>query len=110
RGNLAMLEGRFADAEAMFLESFLVGQQARDPNTFMFFAVSMFMLRHLQGRLIEFLGMIDEGLALFPAVEGMSKSIVAGAFAELDLPDLAEEKLAEVDPSDAMSLPRDVFW
>ncbi|HZQ86716.1 MAG TPA: BTAD domain-containing putative transcriptional regulator [Acidimicrobiales bacterium] len=109
RGNLAMLEGRFADAEAMFLESFLVGQQARDPNTFMFFAVSMFVLRHFQGRLIEFLGMIDEGMALFPAVDGMSKSFVSGAFAELEMAGQAAETLEQVDPSDPASLPRDIF-
>ena len=104
-GGLAMLEGRFDEAERYMLNGFHIGQEARDPNTFLAFGPGMAVLRLWQGRIEELISVVEAILSNLPGVKGLDHAILAVAFSEIGMVERAQEHLDAVDPHDRMSLP-----
>jgi tetratricopeptide (TPR) repeat protein len=110
RGGLAMMEGRFEDAEVLLREAFRCGQEVRDPNAFVGFGMPMGFLRMLQGRAEEIVSPMVVAADMYPSMRGWADAIVAGAFTELGLHAEAKVRLRRIDLTDAAVLPRNVLW
>ena len=107
---VAIVEGRFADAEAFLAEGFQLGQGARDRNSFAIFGAGTLWLRCLQGRADELLSLVPEMLPLYPAMSGMAAAMSAYAAASAGHLDEARAAVARVDPANPAELPRGFYW
>jgi tetratricopeptide (TPR) repeat protein len=110
RGTMAMLEGRFDDAETLITEGFHLGQETRDRNSFGAFAMTMSELRHLQGRVAELLNPIIAAKELYPLGKNWADAVLAGTFADLGMRAEARACLDRIDPADPMVLPLNLTW
>src|SRR5262249_47570726 len=68
RTTKALLEGRFAEVEALALDALRLGQEAENQGAGQLFGVQMLALRREQGRLAELVGGIDALVTEHPAV------------------------------------------
>ncbi|HWW53946.1 MAG TPA: BTAD domain-containing putative transcriptional regulator, partial [Acidimicrobiales bacterium] len=110
RGGLATLEGRFDLAETLLQESFRRTHEARDPNSFGVAGVPMGFLRLLQGRSAELLSTIEAAAEVYPAMAGWVNAALAALYAEVGKDAEAHAYLELVEPLDAQSMPRNLFW
>jgi tetratricopeptide (TPR) repeat protein len=68
RTMIALLEGRFEDAERLIAETRALGERAYSWNAEVSQAVQLFLLRHAQGRLAEVEGLIGQAVHRYPAL------------------------------------------
>jgi DNA-binding SARP family transcriptional activator/tetratricopeptide (TPR) repeat protein len=109
-GGLALLEGRFTEAQALFDQSFYVAQEASDRNGFVCFAGGVATMRFYEGRAVELMGLIDEGAVAFPAFAANIVAMRAGMLAELGQLEAARDELDESGIDGPDRIPRDPFW
>jgi hypothetical protein len=110
RGALATLEGRFAEAKALIVEGFPTAQEARDPNAFGTFAVSIGIQRLLTGRIAEMVSATMAIVDVYPLSKEFVDVILSFCLAELGIETDARAYLARVGRADDISLPRNGFW
>jgi tetratricopeptide (TPR) repeat protein len=109
RGMRALLEARFAEAEALIAQAFATGQRAQTENATQVFATQMFLLRREQGRLAElepaFKGMVEQ----YPDIPSWRCGL-AMLYAQLERLEEARQEFERVAVNDFAKLPRDLFW
>jgi DNA-binding SARP family transcriptional activator/class 3 adenylate cyclase len=100
QGLVLAREGRFIEAEALAAESFRLGQEARDPNAFPLWGITLGLCRVWQGRIAELVGAVAEGAGLFGNF-GVVQALDAVARAEAGMFDEARDIVARIrsDPS-----------
>jgi tetratricopeptide (TPR) repeat protein len=93
RTMVALMEGRFADAEARIEETRALGDRAYRFNADVSYRVQRFLLRRAQGRLAEVEGEIGEAVRRYPSLHRFS-CMLAHLHAELGHERAAREALA----------------
>lgn len=104
RATVALLDGRLADVEACAGEA--VELSGQDPNFVNAWAAQLLWLRHEQGRLAEFLPLLQATVADNPAIVGF-RAALAMACATLGLRDEAQHHLDEILAGRPRPIPRD---
>src|SRR5918994_37357 len=92
RAQLALFEGRFAEAEPAIHEGLELGLPVQSANAQLAFDLQMYALRREQGRLEEVLDMIERAGDAYPAYP-VWRSVVIDVFAELERMDDARAAL-----------------
>ena len=108
----ALLDGRFADAQARSGEMLAIMRQIRDPDGEMFFALQAMTLWREQGRLDQLgeLAAAFQGHAeRLPSVP-LIRCLLADLYAELGRVAEARAELERLAADDFASLPRDLAW
>ena len=109
RGMRALLDGRFAAAEALIQEALAIGQHAQNENATQVFATQMFLLRREQGRLAElepaFKGMVQQ----YPDIPSWRCGL-AMLYTQVGRTEEARKEFERLARSDFADLPRDLFW
>jgi tetratricopeptide (TPR) repeat protein len=109
RAAMAILEGRFTDAEALANEAFALGQQVHTRTALLQFGQQLFMLRGWQARLAEAEPMVTMGVAETGIVPAWRCALaefygVAGREAE------ARREFEALAATGFVDLPRDTTW
>ena len=109
RAAMALLEGRFGEAEVVAAEALSLGQQAQTRTALLRFAQQFFMLRGWQARLAEVEPFIETGVAETAVVPAWRCGLadfysVSGREAE------ARREFEALAASDFSMLPRDTNW
>jgi predicted ATPase len=105
----AGLEGRFSDCERLAAEALAVGRQGQERNALHLFAVQMFVLRSLQGRLGELGPATEEFAAGFPDMPGW-RCALAHLYCEVGRAVEARGQFDRLAENDFSGLPRDAVW
>jgi tetratricopeptide (TPR) repeat protein len=103
---MACAEGRFDDAERLFLQAFAIGQETRNAAAFIFMGPGMGSVRLLQGRVIEMIGTTSEYIDFFPTSHTMMYGILSLAYAECGMLEEARQFLHAADFVDPAAFPR----
>lgn len=109
RALLALLEGRFSEAEHLIADALGLGQRAQSWEPLITYHVQLYILRRAQGRLPEVLEMVRTAAAESPTYP-LWRCIHAQAAAELGLKREAAEALAAVARDQFARLPFDEEW
>ncbi len=109
RAMLALLEGRFAEAEGLIFEALRLGQEGQNRNAEQIFGIQMLALRSVQGRLPELVGALEQRAADFPAVPAWGAAL-PWVLAEVGREEDARRQLDRVAGARFADLPRDMFW
>jgi tetratricopeptide (TPR) repeat protein len=110
RTAMALLEGRFEEAEALARETLAQGQRAQIPRTALLnFGQHLFMLRGWQGRLAEVAPLLETGVAETAVVPAWRCGLatfysISGRDSE------ARRELDALAAHDFTDLPRDTTW
>jgi len=107
---LATLEGRFDDAEAMIRDSFMAGQEARDPSSFILVGGGAFILRTFQGRITEMMSLAHEAPKLFPYLTEFAHCLYAMTYADVGAFDLARAELLDPETGTPFELADDAVF
>jgi DNA-binding SARP family transcriptional activator len=99
RTMLALLEGRFADADVLMDEARAIGERAYSWNADVSHRIQRFLLRRAQGRLAEVERSIAEAVHLFPACQRFL-CVLAHVHAELGHERSAREALGHATAHD----------
>jgi DNA-binding SARP family transcriptional activator len=108
RGELALLEGRFADAERHIAEMVRLGEQAEIANVVSYASAQTFALRWCVGGLGETAG--DEPRAEELPSSAVSRCLLAVLDLELGHEEEARGALAALAADDFAAVPRDEDW
>jgi DNA-binding SARP family transcriptional activator len=109
-GGLALLEGRVHEGLELFRESFRCAQELRDRNGLVVFGGGFGVGFVLLDRCPELTGLVFHAFGSYPSITGSLRAIEALVAAESGDVDVARRVLDGVDPTDPLSLRRDVFW
>ena len=109
RTAIALLEGRFGDAERHAVEGLALGQHVQDRTPMLQFAQQMFMLRGWQDRLDEVAPLVQGG-ADTTAVVPAWRCALADLYEMLGRHEDAKRELDAVACDDFESIPRDTTW
>ncbi|MGH9168904.1 MAG: hypothetical protein ACRD02_13865, partial [Acidimicrobiia bacterium] len=109
RSALALLEGRFDEAEGLIQRSLDVGRQAQRMEAHSTFALQMWALRREQGRLEEVLPLVRRGDEDFPWYP-LFRCCLANVYAELGEKGRARALLDELAPDRFAAIPSDNEW
>jgi DNA-binding SARP family transcriptional activator len=82
RAMLALMEGRFSDAEQLIADTFRIGQRAQSWNAAVSHRLALFILRRAQGRLAEIEDLIKRSVHEYPSLPRFP-SALAHLYAEL---------------------------
>src|SRR5581483_4743474 len=104
------LEGDFAAAEAMILDGFARGQEVRDRNAIGGAITSMALMRLYQGRTGELVNAAAACRDVYPTGSMWADCMLAACYAELGMPEEAQELTARLDPTDQQQMPRNAMW
>ena len=108
-GLLHTVHGRIAEIEGAATEALEIGTATGQPDTMVFYAAQLYVVRREQGRLDEIVELVEQAVADNPGLP-VYRSILAECYTELDRPDEARGLLAD-DASDAFGRFRfDVTW
>jgi DNA-binding CsgD family transcriptional regulator len=106
---VALLEGRFADAEARAAEAFLLGRRIYLVNAEGSFGLQMFTLRREQGRLDEARPALERFVQTRTSASTWRPGL-ALLYAELGLDEKAREVFEEITAAGFASIARDFLW
>ncbi|HEY1342187.1 MAG TPA: hypothetical protein VGF59_31985, partial [Bryobacteraceae bacterium] len=109
RGNVALLQGRFADCERLAMESMGIAKRVEDPAAFLFLASQLNTLRVEQGRAEEQVGAVESYIQKYPMIPNY-RGILSYLYAHLDRLDDARRELEQVTANHLAALPRDGSW
>ncbi len=109
RGVLAMMEGRFGEAERLADEARRGGERAQEPLAAQFYALQMSILRRHQGRLEEMLPLVREMSERYPAIRAWRLSLVS-FLAELGRVEEARPDFERLAAADFEDVPLDAQW
>ena len=109
RTMLALMEGRFDDAEALIEETAALGRFAQSWNAAVSQRVALFVLRREQGRLAELADSVRRSVHEYPALLRF-RCALAHVEAELGHPDDARAALRSVLRHDLANEYRDAEW
>jgi tetratricopeptide (TPR) repeat protein len=107
--NRAMMEGRLHDAERAAAEAFAIGRVAQSQNAAQLYAVQLFSLRAVQGRLIEVQQSVEEFARRYPAAP-VWRAATAYVMALLGRRDGARRALESLTAGGLHEIPRDGEW
>lgn len=109
-GATMVVEGRLEEGERCLLDGFADLQKLGDPNCFGVFALNLFVIRLLQGRLAEIINIAMAAVPVYPSLADVIATGSSFAYAEIGLVDEARAALAGVDLAGPDALPRNIFW
>jgi tetratricopeptide (TPR) repeat protein len=105
----ALLEGRFAEVEALAANAISLYSDRQSPNAVQYYGVQLLAIRREQGRLDEMVEPTAEFAAAYPAVPTW-RATLAWVHAQIGHDDEARIELERVAAGDFDDLPRDMFW
>ena len=106
---LALLEGRFAEAEVLVVETRDVGERAQGWNAGVTYVLQLYALRVEQGRLDEILELIRRSVVEHPTYP-ICRCVLVNTLAKLGLEDEARVAFASLADDVAAGLPFDEEW
>lgn len=106
---LALLEGRFEDAEERIVEALRLGERSQGQTPGLHFAQQMFMLRGWQGRMAEVAPLV-EGSAQTARIVPAWRCALADLYGHLGRDVEARREFDAVARDGFESLPRDTTW
>ncbi|MGH7857545.1 MAG: ATP-binding protein, partial [Candidatus Binatia bacterium] len=109
RAMKALLDGRFAESEALITRALEVGQESENRNASLCFGGQLFFLRREQGRLDELAPLVEGFLDQYPGMIVWRCALV-WMLAEIGRDADARRELGAVAADDFRSLPRDPTW
>jgi predicted ATPase len=109
RAMIALLEGRFAEVEALAAQALQLGSEGRNQNAAQYYGAQMLALRREQGRLEEMVAGVEQFMAAYPAVAAWRATLV-WIHAEVGRDADARSELERIAAADFADLPRDMFW
>jgi class 3 adenylate cyclase/tetratricopeptide (TPR) repeat protein len=109
RGNLAMAEGRFTDAERFVFEGLGLGQQVGAQEVTTAFGGQLFTLRWLQGRLSEVEGVIRLAVAGSPTIVAF-RAALSLIHSHMGHRDEAAQELKSIALDSICGMPSDFLW
>lgn len=109
QANRAMLEGRMADAERLSSEAFATGRDVQAQNAAQLYAVQLFALRMMQGRLSEVHQSLEEFARRYPAAP-VWRAAAAYAMAVVGRTEHARRAFEALSGSGLAEVPRDGEW
>ena len=107
--NRAMMDGRLHDAERASAEAFAIGRVAQPQNAAQLYAVQLFSLRAVQGRLVEVQQSVEEFARRYPAAP-VWRAATAYTMALLGRRDGARRTLEALTADGLVEVPRDGEW
>jgi tetratricopeptide (TPR) repeat protein len=105
----AVMDGRFAEGEALAGRALAFGQRADPTNAIISFSVVMLTIRREQGRLGELLPAVQSFVQQYSAVPGW-RSVLAYVYAECDRLDEASVEFETCAAGDFANFPEDANW
>jgi tetratricopeptide (TPR) repeat protein len=109
QANRAMLEGRMADAERLAGEAFATGRGVQVQNAAQLYAVQLFALRMMQGRLSEVEQSLEEFARRYPAAP-VWRAAAAFASAVVGRTEHARRAFESLSAGGLAEVPRDGEW
>ena len=109
RGTLALLTGRFVEAEQLLQEALIIGQRAQTPNALLIFAAQLFRLRWAQGQLQEIEETAKSFVERYPAIPA-SRAGLAFLYCEQNQLDAARHEFEQCATNEFAAFPRDQQW
>ncbi len=109
RAAIAIVEGRFAEAESLATEALSLGQQVLTRSPPMRFGQQWFMLRGWQGRLSEVETLLERGVAESAVVPAW-RSALANFYSLCGRTAEARREFEALAADDFATLPRDMNW
>jgi tetratricopeptide (TPR) repeat protein len=109
QANRAMLEGRMADAERLSAEAFATGRGVQAQNAAQLYAVQLFALRMMQGRLGEVEQSLEEFARRYPAAP-VWRAAAAFASAVVGRTEHARRAFEALSAGGLAEVPRDGEW
>ena len=109
QANRAMLEGRLADAERLAGEAFATGRGVQSQNAAQLYAVQLFALRMMQGRLSEVEQSLEEFARRYPAAP-VWRAAAAYASAVVGRTEHARRAFESLSAGGLAEVPRDGEW
>jgi tetratricopeptide (TPR) repeat protein len=106
RTMVALLEGRWAEAEALSNETLAVGQTVQAQAALIYFVAQLLKLRAETGRIVEVAPLVEMAVAPVPARHG----VLADVYAVLGRTDDARRELDALAADDFGGVPRDAAW
>jgi tetratricopeptide (TPR) repeat protein len=106
---LALLEGRFAEAERLIERALGLGQRAQSWEALAYHRLQLYALRSAQGRLDEVEEVIARSLDEYPRY-AVFRCVLASVYFELGRREEAVSVFEELATNDFASLPRDEEW
>lgn len=106
---IAMLRGRFVEAERLIERTRVAGERTDHPNVGVLHAGQTALLRIEQGRLEELLPLVRAGVEMYPQVATW-RAVLAFLAAQLGDLDDARTQLEALAPTDFSLVPRDTSW
>jgi eukaryotic-like serine/threonine-protein kinase len=106
---LALLQGRFEDAERNALEAFEIGQRVEPTDAPQAYAVQMLILRREQGRLAELQEVVKGFGRKYPALPAWRCGL-AYLHVHCDQHAQARDEFEKLAVRDFGDLPKDIFW
>jgi hypothetical protein len=107
RGSLALMDGRFTEFEERSLQ--MLEHRADDPNFSNSYAAQQFYLRLEQGRLHEFVPILEQALSTAGALQAFKPALALAHCQAGDSP-AARNILTALADDGFATLPRDVTW
>ncbi|MFL5780460.1 MAG: ATP-binding protein [Thermoleophilaceae bacterium] len=109
RTMLALMEGRFDDAERLIGETLALGERAESWNAVVSYRLELFVLRRAQGRLAELAEVIERSVAEYPSLLRF-RCALAHLDAEIGRDDAARAVLADLLARDLEHEHLDAEW
>ena len=109
QANRAMLEGRMGDAERLAGEAFATGRSVQSQNAAQLYAVQLFALRMMQGRLSEVEQSLEEFARRYPAAP-VWRAAAAYASAVVGRTEHARRAFESLSAGGLAEVPRDGEW
>jgi tetratricopeptide (TPR) repeat protein len=106
---LALMEGRFEDAEPLIAETLAVGERAESWNAAVSHRLALFVLRREQGRLAELADVIERSVHEYPSLRRF-RCALAHLHAEIGREDDARAVLADLLARDLEHEHLDAEW
>ncbi|MEE8278444.1 MAG: tetratricopeptide repeat protein, partial [Thermoanaerobaculia bacterium] len=109
RAMLALLEGRFEEAEQLEQNALEIGQRAQNQNAVQLYGAGIVVIRREQGRLAEMEPAVAGMVQQYPAIRAWQCSL-AWLHSDLERRTEAQSALDAVAEEGFDALPRDLFW
>jgi tetratricopeptide (TPR) repeat protein len=109
QAHLALLEGRFGEAEELIERARSLGERAQSWNAAVAFGLQRYLLRREQGRLAEMEGLVRRAAHDYPTY-GIWRCVLAQMAVELGHEAEARETLEVLARDDFAALPFDEMW
>ncbi|HLH19084.1 MAG TPA: BREX system ATP-binding domain-containing protein [Bryobacteraceae bacterium] len=109
RGNIALLQARYAECERFRAEAIAINERAEDPSAVLFLGTQAITLGIEQGRATEQIPAVEAAIEKYPMIPG-NRAILAYVYAQVDRPEDARRELERATVNRLAGLPRDGSW